>query len=102
MNVDAINLFFGFIACSISVGVVLWRVIVLKLNTEILLLQKNLELKDLQIENLQDMQTLLSRGLEERIEHFSARTKLENAESRRLLNQVIHFLAKTSDFEPRD
>lgn len=102
MTVETINLIFGFIACSISVGLIIWRAIILRLNAEMLLLQKKLEIKDLQIENLQDVQTLLSKGLEEKFEHFAVRTKLENAESKRLLGQVIHFLAKTTQFEPRE
>lgn len=102
MTVETVNLIFGFIACSISVGLIVWRAIILRMNTEILLLQKNLEIKDVQIGNLQDVQTLLSRGLEEKFEHFATRTKLENAESKRLINQVIHFLTKTTPFEQRE
>lgn len=102
MSAEKINLVFGFIACSISVGLIVWRAIILRLNTEILSLQHKLEIKDIQIENLQDVQTLLSKGLEEKFEHFAGRIKLENLESKRSLGQVVHFLTKTTEFEIRE
>lgn len=83
-------------------GAVLWRAITLKLNGEVLLLRHDLEKKDIQISNLQDVQVLSQRGLEERFEHVTIRLKNESASLEKRLRQVEHFLAKTTEFEPRD
>lgn len=96
------NLIFGSTAFSIAVGTILWRVIVLRLNSEVLALQHNLELKDLQIENLQDVQTLLQKGLEEKFEHFAARMKGENLEIDKRLRQIENYLSKNTTFDLRD
>jgi hypothetical protein len=93
---------FGAIACSLSVGTVLWRAITLKLNGEVLLLQHNLEKKDLQISNLQDVQTLMQKGLEEKFGHFSTRTRAEVLELDKRVRQIENFLSKGTDFEPRN
>lgn len=100
--VDTASLIFGTTAFSISVGTVLWRVIMLRLNSEVLALQHNLEIKDLQIENLQDVQTLLQKGLEEKFEHFASRMKGENLEIDKRLRQIENYLSKKTEFEPRD
>lgn len=93
---------FGAVACSIGVGTVLWRVITLKLSAEILLLRHDLEKKDLQIANLQDVQVLSHHGLEEKFEHFSGRIKSETSEASKHLRQIEHFLSKTTAYEPRE
>jgi hypothetical protein len=93
---------FGSVACSITVGTVLWRAVTLKLNGEVLLLRHDLEKKDLQIANLQDVQILMQKGLEEKFGHFSIRTRAEVAELDKRARQIENFLSKTTDFEPRN
>lgn len=100
--VDTANLIFGTTAFSVSVGTILWRVIMLRLNSEVLDLQHNLQLKDIQIENLQNVQTLLQNGLEEKFNHFAARMKGENLELDKRTRQVENYLSKNTEFEPRD
>jgi hypothetical protein len=95
-------LIFGAIACSVTVGTVVWKIVILKLNSEVLLLRHDLEKKDLQIENLQDVQQLSHNGLLEKFGHFSTRTRGEVAELDKRLKQVEHFLSKTTEFEPRN
>lgn len=93
---------FGSVACSVTVGTVLWRIIILKLNAEVLLLQHNLEKKDLQIENLQNVQTLGHQGLIEKFGHFSSRSRAEVTELDKRMRQVENFLSKKAGFEPRN
>jgi hypothetical protein len=102
MSSDVAGFIFGAIACSLSVGTVLWRAITLKLNGEVLLLQHNLEKKDLQISNLQDVQTLMQKGLEEKFGHFSTRSRAETSELDKRVRQVENFLSKGTNFEPRN
>jgi hypothetical protein len=92
---------FGTIACSVTVGTVLWRAVTLKLNGEVLLLRHDLEKKDLQISNLQDVQTLSHKGLDEKFGHFSTRTRAEVKELDGRTRQIENFLSKKSNFEPR-
>jgi hypothetical protein len=99
---EVASLIFGSIACSVTVGTVFWRSVILKLNGEVLLLRHDLEKKDLQIGNLQDVQTLMQKGLEEKFGHFSTRTRGEVAELDKRLRQTEHYLSKTTDFEPRN
>jgi hypothetical protein len=95
------GLIFGSVACSVTVGTVIWRIITLKLNSEVLLLKHNLERKDLQISNLQDVQTLSHKGLEEKFGHFSTRTRAEVKELDGRTRQIENFLSKNSKFEAR-
>jgi hypothetical protein len=94
-------LIFGTIACSVTVGTVLWRAVTLKLNGEVLLLRHDLERKDLQIENLQNVQALGFKGLDEKFGHFSTRSRAEVKELDARTRQIENFLSKKSNFEPR-
>lgn len=102
MNSDLTSFIFGAIGCSIPVGTVLWRIISLKLDSEVRLMQHSLEKKDLQIESLQNIQILSQKGLEEKFEHYSTRVKGEIADLAKHIRQVDHFLAKTTAYEPRE
>lgn len=100
--VSIANLIFGSTAFTIAVGTIIWRVIMLRLDSEIVALKHDLNLKDLQIENLQNVQTLLQRGLEEKFEHFAARMKGENLELDKRLRQIENYLSKNTTFDLRD
>lgn len=102
MRSDLSSFIFGAIGCSVTVGTVLWRVITLKVSSELLLLRHDLEKKDLQIANLQDVQTLLQNGIKEKFEHFSNRVKDENSKLDKRVKHTEYFLSKTTEFEPRD
>jgi hypothetical protein len=94
-------LIFGSVGCSIAVGTVLWRILTLKINGEVLLLRHDLEKKDLQIENLQDVQKLSHNGLIEKFGHFSTRSRAEVTEIEKRVRTLENFLSKVSKFEPR-
>ncbi len=102
MNTDLFAFIFGAIGCSVTVGTILWRVLLLKLNSEVLLLRHDLERKDFQIASLQDVQTLSHNGLQEKFGHYSSRARTEIAEIAKHVRQIEHFLAKTSEYEPRE
>lgn len=103
VNILEISSFiFGVVACSFTMGTIVWRVLLLKIDKEIISLRNDLSHKDLQISNLQDVQTLIHRGLEEKFEHFSTRTRLEVAEVSKQVRYIDHFLVKTTVYETRE
>lgn len=102
MTRDLWLFFFAAIACTISIGTILWRVLVLKINGEVLLLRHSLEKKDMEIEKMQDVHVLTWKGLEEKFGHFAARVKADQVEVKKNVSQIEHFLSKTTDYQPRD
>ncbi|MBW4514167.1 MAG: hypothetical protein KME11_03070 [Timaviella obliquedivisa GSE-PSE-MK23-08B] len=102
MNSDITGFIFGAIGCSVTVGTILWRVILIKVNSEMLLLRHDLEKKDLQISNLQDVQSLSHNGFKEKFSHFSERIRTEVVSIEKQVKHIDHYLSKTTSYETRE
>ncbi len=63
--------------------------------------ETDLTIKDLKLQNLQDVQVLSVNGFREKIEHFVSRTRGEIAENNKRLEDLESFLTKTTDFVRR-
>lgn len=102
MSNDLAGFTFGAVACAATLGTIIWRVISLKLASEILLLRHDLEKKDLQISNLQDVQVMLQNGSKEKFEHLLSRVKDDNLKIDKRLKHTENFLSKNTEFEVRE
>ncbi len=63
--------------------------------------ETDLTIKDLKLQNLQEVQVLSLNGFRKKIEHFIARTRGEIADHDRRLDDLEAFLTKTTDFVRR-